>query len=91
MKLENWAITGNPYQATEIRRTYLTGNVYGHHDKRHFNGKSIRTSHIIGKTTNNMIVTASKSLYDLGVPDKQYNELYPDCLARLLDTLPVIN
>ena len=89
MKLENWAIVSDPYKAPEIRDMFLSGNVYGHYKR--LDGESIRTSKIIGKTNTGKIVTYSRNVYELGVPNIDYEQLFPDCLNRLLKFADIIS
>lgn len=86
-KLNDWSVVtnGDPYLAPEVRRILLMGKVEGHPDRE--DGETIITSHILGKY-DGRLVTNSGSLVELGAPQANYAESYPDAAQRLLDTAP---
>ena len=88
-KLENWSIVTkyNPYLAPECMVYRLEGVVYDHPNPRHSNGKEIVTSEIMAATINNLIVTYSGSIYELGKVNPDYEKQYPDTFNKLINTL----
>jgi len=90
MILENWFVSyiqEDPYMAPELCPRCLKGDVFG--NEKFEDGSFIRTSDIKGKR-NDKIVTHSGSEYELGVPDKEYEEKYPGSKERLLNSLKEI-
>lgn len=71
MRIENWRIveTWNFYQAPEVRRWQVRGEVYG--SPLYTDGSSIRTSVVVG-VKDNTIITCSGSIYELGEPNEDY-------------------
>lgn len=88
MRMENWAIVSDPYQAPEISGQYLRGNIYNSVNPRHEDGDGITTSRIVGKTSDNKVITKSGSVYELGVVLPDYEQHFPNARDRLLNTLP---
>lgn len=87
MRIENWSIIAgdsNPYLAPEMRRRYIFGNVFGH--PKFSDGKSIRTSHIIG-IEGQYVLTKSGSRYELGNPHPDYEAKFSDAKKRLFKSL----
>jgi len=64
----------------------LQGNVYGHPNKRHHDGKFIKTSEIVGKR-NGLVVTKANHEYELLTIESGYEKLFPDSKNRLLKQL----
>ena len=48
----------------------------------------ITTSRIVGKTSDNKVITKSGSVYELGVVLPDYEQHFPNARDRLLNTLP---
>ena len=87
MKLENWSICTpkvNPFTAPELIPQCLQGNVYGH--PRFRDGEFVISSRIVG-IKENLILTYSGSTYELGEPDPDYEDEYPDAKSRVLNSL----
>jgi len=85
-RLENWSVIGNnPYAPPECQTLHLHGNVFGH--ERHADGKSVRTSAIVGRE-GELIRTHSGSLYKLGEINPDYESIYSNAKKRLLARLP---
>ena len=78
MRLENW------YKDTVVTDT-LKGNVFGH--PKHEDGTHIRTSSVAGVTPDGRVVTISGSEYELGEPEAEYAERYPDARPRILASI----
>jgi hypothetical protein len=86
MKLENWSFTAkgdDGYKAPEQLIPCLQGNVFGHSNPKHHDGKFIVTSKLIGKR-NGHVVTQSGSEYELGDVDPNYEKAFPNARARLM-------
>lgn len=78
----------------ELRNWYLiynrlNGNVYGHPNPRHNDGKEITTSSVIGKR-NGLVVTKSGSEYDLVDVSPDYEKTYPNAKERMMNSLPEV-
>jgi hypothetical protein len=89
MKLENWSFTVrgcDPYTPPEAGEPVLQGNVYGHSNPKHHDGKFIVTSRLKGKR-NGLVVTQSGSEYELGTVDPNYEKAFPNAKERLLTQL----
>ena len=85
-RLENWAVIAvpdSPYQAPELWRQRLHGNVYGH--PRFGNGTEVTTSPITSKKGENILTRNTE--YELGIIDTEYEKLYPNARERLLNSL----
>lgn len=67
MKLENWSVI------TRGERTSLLGNVFGHSNPRHEDGKSVVTSRVVS-VDGRKITTRSGSVYTLGKISPEYRE-----------------
>jgi hypothetical protein len=76
IQLKNWWITNQ----------CLEGNVYGHPNGKHHDGKFIITSKLIGKR-NNLVVTQSGSEYELGEVDSNYEKAFPNAKELLFSQL----
>jgi hypothetical protein len=66
-KLEQWMVStiGGPYEAPELHKTVLFGEVHGH--KRFSAGKRVRTSEVLYlNTKERKAVTRSGTAYELG-------------------------
>ena len=86
VKLEQWGVVYDAewdgYTPPEMRRTYLKGDVYGHHRKA--DGETVRTSHIVaaeGRT----VTTASGTVYLLGETRAEYRAYVENELGRIID------
>ena len=86
MKLENWSVVSDPYQAPEIAGYYLHGIVYGH--PRFNDGVEVTTSRVVG-VRGDRIFTSSGHLYELGNVASEYESLYPNARARLISCLSI--
>jgi hypothetical protein len=89
IQLKNWSFTirgSDPYKAPEQCIPVLQGNVYGHSNPKHHDGKFITTSKLVGKR-NGLVVTQSGSEYELGDVDPNYDKLYPNAKERLFAQL----
>lgn len=75
IRIEQWAVVedADPYVAPEMRRRYLRGQVFGHPNPRHADGKTVTTSRIIN-VDGRRVKTNSGSTYVLGEPDPAYVE-----------------
>jgi hypothetical protein len=75
-KLENWSITkrgDNPYQAPELWKSVLQGNVYGHSRFDLLDGELITTSVVTAiNVKEKWAETHSGSHYELGEVDAQW-------------------
>jgi hypothetical protein len=72
-KLENWSLImddSNPYQAPELRKIRLQGEVF---DREDFNdGDFIHTSSVQELDLVNNIARTRNTVYELGKPTEQY-------------------
>ena len=76
--LEQWWVDGDSFDAPEIRRVYLSGEVYNHPDNDRFpDGKKITTSRIV-KTEGRKITTRSGTIYYLGEVEAEYKKFLED-------------
>lgn len=84
-KLDKWYVTSfaTPYSAPETVHPYLSGVVTGHPMK--MDGDRITTSPICG-LRDGRIVTLNRE-YELGDPDPEYEKQFPNCKAKLLESL----
>lgn len=75
--ITDWAFrsTGNGYQAPELCRFVLTGNVYKH--PKHDEGKHVKTSSVT-ETQGRFVATRSGSVYFLGIVSKGYRKYLRD-------------
>lgn len=83
MKLENWYLTYTPtdlYKAPETL-VKLAGNVYG--SPNFADGTFIYTSRIVD-VKNELVYTASGSVYELGAASPEYEKEFPNARERLL-------
>jgi len=85
--LDNWSTTSNPYQAPEIRKTYLQGEVFGHPNFQE--GDKVYTSHIV-QSEGRWIKTSSGSEYILGQPHPNYITWCEDHNITLNPDNPII-
>lgn len=67
LKIEDWAVTVDPYAAPELGRQYLTGLC----PERGRSGDRIRTSRIV-KADGRLVTTASGRTYEVGKPSAEY-------------------
>lgn len=90
-KLTNWSTYANPYQAPEVRKLKLQGNLQTAERFGFYLGEFITTSSIVGKDAADNIVTRNSvySIADADI-DPNYAVEFPDAKARLLATLPLI-
>jgi len=85
MILENWSLVfKDPYQAPELQRPALHGDVYGHPNFE--DGSTVTTSTIVGITDDEKIITHSGSEYELGEVDPRYEKLFPKARDRVIKT-----
>lgn len=87
MRLENWAVVAmpsSPTQAPELWRQRLHGKVYNNPK---FEDGTIITTSCIESKRNGKVVTQSNSEYLLGEVSIQYESIYPDAYARLMNSL----
>jgi hypothetical protein len=88
VRIENWSIVTPPgsdgYTDPAACGISLRGVISGH--AKHADGKTARTSRIRGKRRG-MVVT-SKTEYELGAVDPQYEAVMPNAKNRLMNTLP---
>ena len=89
-QLKNWsfgAVGVTSYTPPEMIAPRLQGDVYNHpKSKRHYDGKSIITSRVIGKR-NGLVVTQSGSEYELLDADPNYEKEFPGAKDRLFKQL----
>ena len=71
VKLEKWCMCALPWQAPEVRETYLEGDVFGH--PKHKDGKRIITSSII-KSEGRFVTSKTGTVYELGFLKPDYKE-----------------
>lgn len=95
MELRNWAVCElpqefDPYKAPELQQPKfaLQGQVYGHQNERHYDGKWVTTSRPVAHDGVDTIYTISGSSYKLGQVDKEYEKIYNDAKQRLFASLP---
>lgn len=69
MIINNWSVTGNPYQAPECRTIHLHGYVENHP---RLGSTVVSTSRIIKIVGHRKVETRSGSVYKLGRIDKKY-------------------
>lgn len=88
MELKNWAVTSNDngYNATELLKFYMCGNVYG--STSFEDGTPIATSRIVDMEDHDdykVVITRSGSRYILKADevDKGYEAMYPNAYNRL--------
>lgn len=75
-RLENWSVvpgSSDPYMAPELQSICLFGEVYGHPNPRHHDGKIVRTSRVMD-VSGKVVKTYSGSVYELGVVSPDYVE-----------------
>lgn len=85
MRLENWGIIqspSNPYEAPEMRKMQVTGDVYDHPNPKWDDGHGITTSNVV-KIENGIAYTRSGSEYELGEVDPEYLKMFPNALDIL--------
>lgn len=78
-KIENWSIKlimENEYQAPELGRSAIVGNVYN--DARAVDGTGITTSRINKIDLKESIAETNNSLYELGVIDSGFESYMKD-------------
>lgn len=85
MRLENWSIgrhpKASPYKAPEQCQC-LSGNVYD--NPKFEQGKGITTSVIVDvDCVNQLVRTASGTVYELGVAHPDYEAAFPNARAQL--------
>jgi hypothetical protein len=91
-QLKKWSFGSrnhSPYAAPEQLCLCLQGNVYGHPNPRHHDGKFIVTSRLIGKR-NGLAVTQSGSEYELLEVEPTYEQAFPNARERLFNQLKEI-
>ena len=75
-RLENYSIRYippcDPYQAPELGRTVLSGNIY--EDTRFSDGTQVTTSSVKELSIKNKKATTKNTEYTLGIPDKSFLE-----------------
>ena len=78
-RLENWAIVtdASPYTAPELIYFCLVGNVFGHENPRHEDGKHVMTSRIM-QVRGRKVTTYSGYVYELGEVSPEYKDACPD-------------
>lgn len=87
--LENWAlIQENPYASPEMGLSF-NGKVYGH--PRFPDGHQVTTSPIMEVLEGGIVKTQSGSVYLLGKVNKQYDEMFPNSLDRLIKQSKIVN
>jgi hypothetical protein len=73
-RLEHWSVGSDiepgSFVAPEHHARFLAGKVYGH-PGRHHDGKTIRTSRIVG-AEGRRVSTKSGTVYELGEPEPAY-------------------
>ncbi len=84
MKLDNWWVYRDPYQAPEVPIMSLKGHVYGH--PKHKDGNLIRTSDIVS-TEGRYVTTKSGSVYELGEPALEYVQWLKDNGLKPIDPI----
>ena len=67
--LQDWAIKGSPFDAPELGKQYLSGDVYNHTTRP--DGEGVVTSRIV-KVEGRFIHTRSGSVYRLGRVERGY-------------------
>jgi len=67
----------------------LHGNVFGH--PRFADGHPVTTSRIVGKNSDDTVVTYSGNVYELGEVDPAYEEMFPNARDRVIGTLDILN
>jgi len=83
IRIECWSVVSsytNPYEAPELRKNSLRGQVYGH--PMFPDGHMVVTS-IIDMVEDNTIVTYSGNRYKLGEVDPEYEKLFPNARERI--------
>ena len=89
IQLKNWShcLTGvDQYTPPENWVSVLSGEVYNHPNPRHFDGKEISTSPVIGQR-NGLVVTKSGSEYELLDIDPVYERQFPNARERFFNSL----
>lgn len=81
VQLKNWSVR---LQRGTI--LCLQGNVYGHPNAKHHDGKFIVTSKILGKR-NGLVVTWGKNEYELLEMDSDYEKKFPGAREKLFNQL----
>ena len=91
-QLKNWSFGSQGddfYQSPEQMVPCLQGNVFGHPNPRHHDGKFIVTSRLIGKR-NGLAMTQSGTEYELGDVEPNYEKRFPNAKERLFSQLPEV-
>lgn len=75
-KIENWALVNNDdgFKAPEQIKYFIIGNVYGHPNPKHYDGKEIQTSTIVDLDIERKYVKTRNTEYELGDPKPEYQE-----------------
>lgn len=74
-RIENWSIGSahfNPYQAPELQKKYLYGEIYDDEKSRFEDGTYISTSRIIHLDLENNVAETRNTTYILGKPSEDY-------------------
>lgn len=72
-RLENWSIgVDNPYQAPELQKKRLHGDIYDDEKGRFPDGSSVSTSLIQELNLKESYAMTRNTTYILGEPDKEY-------------------
>lgn len=75
VRIENWAIVNipnSPYQAPELVKPQLTGDIFGH--PKHIDGKKVTTSIVVSLDISNKICETENTSYVLGAPSAEFIE-----------------
>lgn len=93
-KIENWSIVAGNYQTVrspEEIGTSLLGKIFNHEKKeqyhRFIDGEISLTSEVIGIKSPDIIKVLSGSLYLLGNPSVEYENMFPNAKHRLMERL----
>lgn len=81
MRIENWSLVVVGKDETQS----LSGQVFG--NPKFNDGQFVTTSRIVGKNSQNEVITKSGNSYELGQIKRDYEAEFPGARNRLLDNL----
>ena len=74
-RLENWSLClyqSSPYEAPELSRTVVAGEIYDDENGRFEDGEKIRTGTVQELDMDEGILKTNRTTYELGSPDKDW-------------------
>ena len=70
--LQNWRVKANPYASPEMRDILVIGEVYGHHNPRFHDGKTITIGTV--KASEGRYLRTKRTTYKLGRVEPEYRK-----------------